>query len=267
MGDRDDGALVLREVLLEPADGFGVEVVGGLVEEEQIGGAEQEAREGDAALLTAGEADDRRVAGRAAQGVHGLIELLVDGPAVDGRRSGLQARELLGGLVAVVGGELVEAAHEIADLGEAVLDVAAHVLALVELGLLLEVADADAGGEVGLAAVLLVAAGHHLEDRGLARAVVAEHADLRSVEEREGEVLEDRLVRRMHLAEAVHLEDVLRSHAPRVPGFRGLPLAWRARFRARIPFSCLGGRRRWRGATRFRARIPFSCPGGRVGRA
>ncbi len=156
----------------------------------------------------------------AAQGVHRLVELLVDAPAVDGVDLVLEARELLSGLLGVVRREVVEARHEVADLREAVFDVAAHVLGLVELRLLLEVTDRDARREVRLAAVLLVDAGHHLEDGRLARAVVTEHADLRSVEEREGEVLEDRLVRRMHLAEMVHLEHVLRSHEPRVPGLR-----------------------------------------------
>ena len=37
MGDRDDRARVLLEVALEPGDGLGVEVVGRLVEQQQIG--------------------------------------------------------------------------------------------------------------------------------------------------------------------------------------------------------------------------------------
>jgi hypothetical protein len=37
VGDRDDGALVLLEVLLQPGHRLGVEVVRGLVEEEQVG--------------------------------------------------------------------------------------------------------------------------------------------------------------------------------------------------------------------------------------
>ena len=62
--------------------------------------------------------------------------------------------ELVGGLVGVVGGQLVEAVEQRARLGHAVLDVAAHVLALVELGLLLEQADGRAGRELRVAADL-----------------------------------------------------------------------------------------------------------------
>ena len=60
----------------------------------------------------------------------------------------------------------------------AVLDVAAHVLGLVQLRLLLEQPDGGAGRELRLAAVLLVLPGHDPQQRRLAGAVEAEHADL-----------------------------------------------------------------------------------------
>ena len=55
MGDRDDRALVLGQVLLEPRHRLGVEVVGGLVQQQQVGRAQQQAAERDAAALAAGE--------------------------------------------------------------------------------------------------------------------------------------------------------------------------------------------------------------------
>ena len=36
VGDGDDGALVLLQVALQPLDAFGIEVVGGLVEEQDV---------------------------------------------------------------------------------------------------------------------------------------------------------------------------------------------------------------------------------------
>ncbi len=57
MGDRDDRALVVREVPLEPRDALGVEMVRGLVEQQQVGLGEQQARERHAAALTAGQID------------------------------------------------------------------------------------------------------------------------------------------------------------------------------------------------------------------
>lgn len=43
VGDGDDGAGVALEVLLEPEDGLGVEVVGGLVEQQQVGLLQEQA--------------------------------------------------------------------------------------------------------------------------------------------------------------------------------------------------------------------------------
>ena len=117
-------------------------------------------------------------------------------------------------------------------LGDAVLDVALDVLGLVEVRLLLEHADGRAGRELGLAAVLLVEAGHDPQQRGLARAVVAEHADLGAGEERQRDVVEDRLVGGCTLRQAVHREDVLGGHRqPRIgasrPSARVRPAAFR----------------------------------------
>ena len=56
VGHRDDGAVVLLQVPLEPRDRLGVEVVGRLVEQQQIGLAEQQAAQRDAAPLAAATA-------------------------------------------------------------------------------------------------------------------------------------------------------------------------------------------------------------------
>ena len=84
VGDGEDGAGVLGEVLLEPEHALGVEVVGGLVEQQQVGLLQQELAERDAALLTTGEVGDVGVRRRAAQRVHGLLELGVEVPGVGG---------------------------------------------------------------------------------------------------------------------------------------------------------------------------------------
>ena len=55
VGDGDDRALVVAQVMFEPGHGLGVQVVGGLVEQQDVRLAEQEAGEGDAALFAAGE--------------------------------------------------------------------------------------------------------------------------------------------------------------------------------------------------------------------
>jgi hypothetical protein len=60
--------------------------------------------------------------------------------------------------------------------------------------------------------ISLSTSGHDLEQRGLARAVETEHADLGAGEEAEGDVLEDLSLRRHDLADAIHGENVL-SHS------------------------------------------------------
>ena len=60
VGDRDDGAGVFRQVPLEPGDGLGVEMIGRLVQEKQVGPLEQDLAERDAALLAARESSTRR---------------------------------------------------------------------------------------------------------------------------------------------------------------------------------------------------------------
>ena len=163
VGDRDDGALVLGEVALEPRDRLGVEVVRGLVEQQQVGRREQQPAERDAAALAAARASSTSASagGRRSASIaysSCVSRFHASAASICACRRG----ELVGGLVGVVGGELVEAVEQRARLGDAVLDVAAHVLGLVELRLLLEQADGRVGRELRVAAELGVAPGHDL---------------------------------------------------------------------------------------------------------
>ena len=153
MGDGDDGAGVLLQVLLQPRDALGVEVVGGLVEQQQVGRLEQQLAQRDAAALTTGEHGDVGVAGRAAQRVHGLLDAGVELPAV-GVLDDLHELALLGEQRVEVGvglphrrADLLEAGQRVAERLDRLLDVAAHVELLVERRLLLEHADGGAGRE------------------------------------------------------------------------------------------------------------------------
>ena len=68
MRDRDDRARVGREVVFEPLDALGVEVVGRLVEQQQVVALEQRLAQRDAAALAAGE----RATSASAGGPHGV---------------------------------------------------------------------------------------------------------------------------------------------------------------------------------------------------
>ena len=155
MGDGHHGALVVLEEPLQPGDRLGVEVVRRLVEQEQVGRGEEQPAERDAAALAAREGRDVAVALGQAQRVHGAVERGVEAPGVVAVDL-LLHRRLLGEERVEVGVGLgeggrdgVEAVEQVAQRADAVLDVAAHVLGRVELGLLLEEADGRARVQLG----------------------------------------------------------------------------------------------------------------------
>ena len=150
MGHRDDGAVVLLQVPLEPRDRLGVEVVRRLVEQQQVGLRQQQPAQRDPAALATGQRRDVGVGRRQAQRVHRDLELAVEVPAVDRVDLVLQLG-LLGEQLVEVG---VGLAHRVADLLEpveqalrvrdAVGDVAEHVLGRVEPRLLRQEPDGEA---------------------------------------------------------------------------------------------------------------------------
>ena len=222
VGDRDDGTRVLLQVLLEPEDGLGVQVVGGLVEQQQVGLLEQELAQGDPASLATGEAGDVRVGRRAAERVHRLLELAVEVPGVLVVDLLLELAHLLHELVGVVGrqllGDLVVLVEQLLGLGDALLDVAEDRLVLVELRLLGEDAHGEAGHQLGLAVGDLLDPGHDLQQRRLAGAVRAHDADLRPGEKAQRDVVENDLV-------TVRLTDG--AQAVNVLGHVSKPTYWR----------------------------------------
>ena len=218
VGDRDDRARVLLEEPFEPLDRLGVEVVGRLVEEEQVRVAEQEPGERDPALLAAGQGRDVGVVGRAAQGVHRDVDVALQVPGV-GRGDLVLERGLLGADRLVVGVRVGPGGHDRVvlvdqglDLGHAVHDVALDVLGRVELGLLAEVADREAGSQARLAGEAVVEPGHDPQEARLAGAVRADDADLGARVERQRDVLEDGPVRRVVPGELVRRVDEFVGH-------------------------------------------------------
>ncbi len=218
MGDDQDRALVVDQVLLQPGDGFGVEVVGRFVQQQHLGRFEQQLAQRHPALLAARQAVDRGIVRRAAQRLHRDIDLAVEIPEVRGVDLVLELGHLVGGLVRVVHRQFVVALEDGALGGHALHDVAAHVERGVEVGFLRQVAHARAFGGPGLAAEILVDPGHDAQKRRLARAVHADHADLHAGQEAQADVLETLLAARVGLRDAVHVIDVLVAGHALAPG-------------------------------------------------
>ena len=76
------------QVPFEPGDALGIEVVGGLVQQEEVGAFEQDLAESDAPALAAGERGDVGLAGREPHGVHGDLDAAVEVPPL-GRLDGI----------------------------------------------------------------------------------------------------------------------------------------------------------------------------------
>ena len=192
-------------------------MVRGLVEEQKVGLGEEEAAQRDATALATGEGGDVGVARRAAQRVHRDVERALQLPAVAGVDLLLQLALLGHQIVHRVvverlgepGRDLVEAVEQRLRLRHRLHDVAEHVLAVVELRLLLEKAHLDALGGPGLARIVVVQPRHDLQERGLAGAVDAEDADLGAGQECERDVLQDLLPAREGFCQIPHHIDVL----------------------------------------------------------
>ena len=102
MRDDDHRARIVAQGLFQPLHGLGVEVVGGFVQEQQVGLFQQGHAQGHAAALAAGELPHGRVVGRQHEGVGGDVHQAVEFPAVAVVDLLLQAAHFLHELVEVV---------------------------------------------------------------------------------------------------------------------------------------------------------------------
>ena len=218
MGHGNHRALVLLEMLLQPVDGLGVEVVGGLVEKQHVGLLEQQAAKGHAAALTAGEVLHAAVAGRAVEGGHRTVELRVHVPGVGGvddvLQLGLTAHQLLHlrGILVVFGQaelhvRLVVFGQGVIHVANALHHVLLHGLAVVQRRVLGQVAHRVAGAPHHVPLVLLLDAGDDFHQCRFAGAVEADDADFSTVEEAEVDVFQHLLLRLLDgFAHAHHRE-------------------------------------------------------------
>ena len=231
MGDGHHGAGVLLEEALQPLHRLGVEVVGGLVQQEQVGVLEQQPAECHATLLATRKDGHLGVVGRAAQRVHGDVDVALQVPRI-GRRDVVLERALLGTDGLVVGVRFGPFRHhrvvsldERLDLAHPIQHVALDILGRVELRFLAEIADREAGRQPRLATEAVVDAGHDAQQARLAGPVWPDDPDLGARVEGDGDVFQHRPVGRVVAGELVRGVDEFGGHAPRVTASRGRPLA------------------------------------------
>ncbi len=81
MGDDHHGSGIIVQRMLQPGDAFGVEVVGGLVQQQQIGLFQQQPAQRDAPPLAARQLGDFGIGRRAAQRIQCDLHPSVEVPA------------------------------------------------------------------------------------------------------------------------------------------------------------------------------------------
>ncbi len=181
VGDRDHRAFILLEMTLQPGDRLGVQMIRGLVQEQNVGLSEQKPAQGHPPLLAAGKHAHCGVARRAAQGVHGHLEPGVDVPGIQmvdlflqlslarHERLHLVVRHGLGKLRA----DLVVLVDQVHSLLQAFLHHLPYGLVRVQCRLLLEIPECVSRRQDGPAVVLLVHPGHDAQQGALAGPVQA----------------------------------------------------------------------------------------------
>ena len=209
MRHENNAARVILQEALEPGDGFRIEVVGRLVEQQDVGFRQQETRQSHAALFTARELRHVGIARWAAQRIEGLLDLRVEVPQVQRVDLILQRRHFVGGLFRIVRGDLVVPVEDGLLFRHAFHGIAEHVLGGIEFRLLRQISDLDAISGARFADEVVRDAGHDLEQRGFARTVQTHDADFCAGEEGERDVLQHLLAARIGLGQLVHVVDVL----------------------------------------------------------
>ena len=215
MGHGDDRTLVLLQVLFEPVDRLGVEVVGRLVQQQHVGLLQQQAAQSHAAAFAARQHLHRLVGIGTPQGVHRALQHAVQLPAVHLINLLVQLALTLDEL----GHRVV--VHRLAELhvyllvlleqghrrGAALFDHLPDGLRVVELRLLFQIAHRVTRREDHFALKVLVDARDDLHQRRFTRTVQTDDADLGSVKEREVDVVKDLFLIGERLRNAYHRKD------------------------------------------------------------
>ena len=186
--DEQASARIRLEELFQPFDGLHVEMVGRLVEDEQVGLGQQRAAERDASFFPARETAREPVGGGGAQVVDERADTVFDLPAVEVVDVVEQFAGAVGvrRLVLVLGDEVQDGLRA----GE---DVLFDGLVVVQLEILRQVARDEFAASDDLARVGRDDPGGDAQERALARAVAADQADAVALVDGERGLVEDRL--------------------------------------------------------------------------
>ena len=189
MRDEDDGAGKVAQAILQPANGFGVEMVRGLVEQQQVGLRGQCAAERDAAFLAAGKCRDQRVHRSHAQRVSLGLDARLEIPAVGVFDMVEDFAEFR--LGAVAGLVFAQPPDQVR---RARFDVRPHAAVALEFKLLRQVADAQFAPAKDFARVRIHLARENLQQRAFSAAIAPDESDLFPRRNRKGYAFKQALI-------------------------------------------------------------------------
>jgi len=188
----------LVQLLLQPVHRVGVQVVGGLVQQEQIGPRQQRPGNGHPLAQATGQLRHRPVPVLHAQPVEQRLGVVLGAPAAHLLNAVAEGGELLHQLLVLLGRGGLQPLAQLGVRGQGLLQrglrhgqLRGHRGALGELRLLRQVGDTGAAAQLQLARVRLRRAGENLHQRRFAGAVDAHQAHALALFNREGEALED----------------------------------------------------------------------------
>ena len=198
VGYGDDRARIALEVLLQPLHRLRIQVIGRLVQQQDVRFLDQQPAQRHAPALAPREHVDLRLRRRAAERVHRHLQLALELPAVAGLDLVLQFRLLLQQRIHLVRAHLLREpaadglifGQEPHHPGAALLHHLLDGLLGIHLRLLLQQPHGVALGKRDLSQMVLLHPGNDPQERALARAVEAEDPDLGAVEERQVDVLQ-----------------------------------------------------------------------------
>ena len=201
MSYTDYGTLILLQVLLQPVYAFGIEMVGGLVEQEHVGLLKEQAAQCHTTAFTTGQYSTLLVGRGAAECIHGTLQTAVQVPCVGGiedvLKFSLACKEFVHlVLILVVFGQtelvvdgviFVQGIHHVL---HAFLNNLQYGLLVVQIGFLLQIAHAVTRTPHHFTLRGLFQTGDNLHQCCLTRTVQTNDANLCTIEETQVDVLQ-----------------------------------------------------------------------------
>ena len=215
MCNGNDGAFVLLQVLLEPVDAFGIEVVGRLIEQQYIRLLQQQTAQRDTSPFTSRKVFDQLVAVWTTQRIHRSFQGCIEFPTVfvvDGFGQLSLTFDQLGHLAVVhrlheFGVHLLILLEQGDHFGTTLFNHFTDRLVVVQFRLLLQVADGISGREDHFTLKILIQSGDDLHQCRFSGSIQTDNADFGTVKKREVDVIQYFFLVGEDFADPHHRED------------------------------------------------------------